>query len=926
MALSPGTRLGAYEILSALGAGGMGEVYRATDTVLKRQVALKILPPDVANDPERVARFQREAEVLASLNHPNIAHLYGLERSGGTLALVMELVEGPTLADRIAQGAIPLDEALPIAKQIAEALEAAHEQGIIHRDLKPANIKVRDDGTVKVLDFGLAKAMEPTSGVRSNLSGMTNSPTITSPALMTGVGILLGTAAYMSPEQAKGRAADKRSDVWAFGCVLYEMLTSRRAFEGEDVSDTLAGVLRGAPNWDLLPAATPRPIVTLLRGCLEKDRNERVSDIAVARFAIRGALKAPGDDSALTAIIQAAGASRRPPWSRALPVAAAAVIAATIVGVTVWLLRPTSSLAVTRFTMVLGEGQTISTFNNSSLAISPDGTQLIYVANNQLYLRAMSALEAKPIPGTQQTPGPTTPVFAPDSRSVAFYSQADRSIKRIGLGGGAAVSICPAELPFLGMSWTAHSLLFGQMDRGILRVSENGGQPETVAAAKLPELVYGPQVLPGGEWVLFATLRAENGTTVDWDKATIVAQSLKSAERRTLVSGGSEARYIPSGYLVYALSGVAFAAPFDLRRTAVTGGAVSVVEGVRRSLNASTGVAHFGISETGTLVFRPGPVSSLAGQYTLGLIDRTGGIQSLNLPAGAYEHPRLSPDAKRIVFGSDDGQDATVWIYDLSGTSQMRRLTLGGRNRIPIWVDNDHVAFQSDREGDLGIFWQRTDGTTPAERLTKPDRKDVAHLPESMSRDGKTLLFAVSTGPIQFANTTYSLAMLSLADRKVSPFPGTESIYPPAATFSPDGKWIAYTVASAGAISGGMVFAQPFPPTGATYPVSKAVGIHPVWSPDGKELIYSPAPGAQVSVSVATVPTFALGNPVRMPQPFVERGPGTERPVDFMADGKHFLGVVPIGSNAPTDPSAAQEIQVVLNWSEELKRLVQAKP
>jgi Tol biopolymer transport system component len=325
-------------------------------------------------------------------------------------------------------------------------------------------------------------------------------------------------------------------------------------------------------------------------------------------------------------------------------------------------------------------------------------------------------------------------------------------------------------------------------------------------------------------------------------------------------------------------------------------------------------------------VFRPGPASSDAGQFSLGVIDRAGSIQALSPPTGAYEYPRLSPDGKRIAFGSDDGNEAIVWIYDLSGTSQMRRLTLGGRNRIPVWVDADHVAFQSDREGDLGIFWQRADGTTPAERLTKPDAKDVAHLPESMSPDGKTLLFAVSTGPVQYVNSNYSLAMLSLADRKVTPFPGIQSTFPPAAAFSPDGKWVAYTVASAGAITGGTVFAQPFPPTGATYPITKGTGIHPVWSPDGKELVYSPAPGVQMSVSVVTAPAFTFGTPVQLLQPFVERGPGAERPIDFMPDGKHFLGVVATGANAAEkDPSVAREIQVVLNWQEELKRRVPSR-
>src|SRR5882672_9733848 len=362
----------------------MGEVYRARDARLDRDVAIKILPETFAADPERVTRFQREAKVLASLNHPNIAIIHGLEHAGGAHALVMELVEGKDLAQRIARGAIPIDEALPIAKQIAEALEAAHEQGIMHRDLKPANIKVRPDGTVKVLDFGLAKAMEPAGAMSS---GASMSPTITTPA-MTHAGVILGTAAYMSPEQAKGRAVDKRSDVWAFGCVLFEMLTGKRAFEGEDVSDTLAAVLRGEPDWDALPATTPAPIGTLLRGCLEKDRKERVPDIAVARLDIKEALAIPAGSGAASA--GAPATQPRPLWRRALPVVAAAVVAGALAGAAAWTLRPpTPPSPVTRFALALGEGQVFTVANNQSLVISPDGTRLVYVANNQLYLRSM---------------------------------------------------------------------------------------------------------------------------------------------------------------------------------------------------------------------------------------------------------------------------------------------------------------------------------------------------------------------------------------------------------------------------------------------------------------------------------------------------------------------------------------------------------
>ena len=417
----------------------------------------------------------------------------------------------------------------------------------------------------------------------------------------------------------------------------------------------------------------------------------------------------------------------------------------------------------------------------------------------------MSDLEARPIPGTQQTP-PDTPVFSPDGQSIAFSSQRDHAVKKIAVSGGAAVTICPVDdaSRVLGMTWDAGGIVFGQA-KGIMRVSANGGQPDVLVSAKDGELVYGPQVLPGGEWVLFTVATA--ATTEAWDKALIVVQSLKSSERKTLVSGGSDGRYLPTGHLVYALGGVLFAVPFDLPRLAVTGGPVPIVEGVKRSQTA-TGTAHFSVSSTGSLVFVPGPASTSSARSDLALVDRNGAVQPLTLPPGPYEYPRLSPDGKRIAFGSDDGKDAIVWIYDLAGTSSMRRLTLGSRNRVPVWsADGERVAFQSDREGDLGLFWQRADGTTAAERLTKPD-KDTAHVPESWSPDGKTLLFSVAK------SSSYAVAALSLTDKKVTPVGGIQSPFPPSATFSPDGRWVAYSATAPGPPVGSL-FVQPFPTTGA---------------------------------------------------------------------------------------------------------------
>jgi serine/threonine-protein kinase len=922
LALTLGTRLGVYEVIASIGIGGMGEVFRARDTKLNRDVALKVLPDSFASDPDRLARFTREAQTLASLNHPHIAGIYGLEESGGVSALVMELVEGEDLSQKLqglrTQGiGLPIDEALPIAKQIAEALEAAHEQGIIHRDLKPANVKVRSDGTVKVLDFGLAKAIEAGGAGQAGGAGRDNfslSPTITTPAMMTGVGMILGTAAYMSPEQAKGRSVDKRSDVWAFGCVLFEMLTARRAFEGEDVTDTIAAVVRGEPDWSALPADVPQQIRLLIKRCLEKDRKARISDVGVVRFLLTETL--PAQAPAGAANPESRTPNPVPVWRRALPVAAAAIVAGAIVGVAAWALRPSPpSSPVMRFALTLGESQQFTANNNQSLAVSPDGTKLVYVANIQLYLRSLSDLDARPIPGTQQT-GVGTPVFSPDSQSVAFYEGSERAIKKIAVSGGAAVTICPADSPLLGMSWDSSGLVFGQGVKGILRVSANGGQPTVIASVKSNEFAASPQVLPGGDWVLFTLGTSGEG----WDKAQIVAQSLKSSERKTLVSGGADARYVPSGHIVYALGGVLFAVPFDLRHLTVTGGPVPVVEGVKRSAPVASGTAHFSISSTGSLAFVPGPVTtSSRGQNDLALIDRTGSAQPLKLPSAAYEYPRLSPDGKRIAVGSDDDKEAVVWIYDVSGATSIRRLTLGGRNRVPVWsADGEHVAFQSDREGDSAIWWQRADGTTAAERLTQPD-KDTAHVPESWSPDGKTLLFSVAKG------SSYAVAALSFPDKKVTPFGGIQSRVPPAAAFSPDGKWVAYAAnatASNNAQNG--LFVQPFPATGATYQIARN-GIHPTWTPDGKELFYGPAAGQWVGVSVTTRPTFTFGNPVPMPGRSLDRGPAFERSNDVTPDGKRFLGVVAAGQSTASGNAAAPQIQIVLNWFEELRARVPTK-
>jgi serine/threonine-protein kinase len=904
--LQRGSTLGAYVIGEWLGAGGMGEVYRARDTKLHREVALKILPTAFALDPERVARFEREAQLLASLNHPNVGAIYGLEEANGIKALVLELVEGPTLADRIARGPMPIDEALPLAKQMADALEAAHEVGVIHRDLKPANVKVKDDGTVKVLDFGLAKALEPAAPSPN----LTQSPTMISPAV-TERGVILGTAAYMSPEQAKGKPADGRSDLWAFGCVFYEMLTGARVFAGEDAGDTLAAVLRADPDWRMLPTETPTPIRRLLRRCLEKDRRRRLADAADARLELDEAV------AESTAPIPAPIASKpvpRPLWKRAAPIAAAVLIGAVAAGSVVRRFTPMVAPSVARFTLTLPEGQYFTNTGRPVVAISPDGTRIAYVANAQLYARALWESEAKPIAGTDFGSAILNPVFSPDGQMIAFWQIADATIKRIPLAGGAAITICRAGAPF-GMSWTRDDVLIGQGDR-IVRCEATGGTPETIVTAQDGEVIAGPQRLPGTNAVLFTAAPREGSVGADrFEKGQVVVQSLDDGRRTVVVETGNDGRYLLSGHLVYAVGGVLFAAAFDPRSpTAVTG--VPVIEGVRAT---TSGGAHVSVSETGSLLYVPGP--SVASQRDLALLDLKGGASPLKLRPAPYEHPRLSPDGTRVAFSSDTGTEAVVWIYDLSGTTAMRRLTLVGRNRFPVWSPDGQVAFQSDREGDLGIFRQRADGTGTAERLTRAG-PGTSHVPQSWSPDGRYLLYEMITDPIVNPGGwrgPRSLMILSVAVKTSMPFGDVRSALDTSATFSPDGQWVAYTVSAQA--TGTRTYVQPFPAAGTQYEIG--VGSHPVWSPDGTSLFSSRDRGQFQSVSVTTKPTFATGNPVRAQRALLASsalvGAGI-REYDIGRNG-NVVGLIDTGLNANT-PASASQMQIVLNWTEELKRLV----
>jgi eukaryotic-like serine/threonine-protein kinase len=894
MLLSAGTRLGAYEIQSALGAGGMGEVYRARDTKLGRHVALKILPDVFTRDPEHLARFQREAHVLAALNHPHIGAIYGLEDANGQQLLILELVDGETLADRIAKGPIPLGEALPIARQVAEALEAAHEQGIVHRDLKPANIALTHDGNVKVLDFGLAKAAGSSASVE-----LANSPTITSPALMTGIGVILGTAAYMSPEQARGKAVDKRSDLWAFGCVLFEMLTGKRAFQGDDVTDTIAAVVRGEPDWLALPASLPPYVRAIVTGCLQKDRRLRFSDISVPAFLMSGA-----------AGLEMSGpvpvAARRSFRRRAFPVLGGAVVASVVTAAISWALRPVPPAPiVTRFSIPLGEGVTFSNTGRAVLAISPDGTRIAFVANRRLYLRAITDTEARPIAGTEGfTTGMNNPAFSPDGQSIAFY--ADNELKRIPVTGGAAVAICPSVNPN-GVTWQGNEILFEQ-PKSIMHVAASGGKPEPLVKVNPGDIAHGPQLLPGGNAVLFTLTTGKVMDNGLWTKARIVVQVLEPPAQKIVLTDASDARYLPTGHLVYAAGGVMSAVQFDPDRLAVVGTPFPVVEGVLRAVGS--GSAQFSVADNGSLVYIAGPASSSGPTDAVALMDRDGHLEALKMPDAFYRYPRLSPDGKLVAVETDDEKGADIWIGDVSGATAARRLTFAGHSRDPVWTaDGERVAFQSDREGDAAIFWQRADGTGTPERLTKPE-PGTAHVPQSWAPDGKHFLFTVNNGEKN------SLWVYSLADKQAVPYGGVEAKAVITATFSPGGQWVAYYAGQPG------TFVQAFPASATKYQV--AGGLHPFWSREGTELFVGSLLGLH-SVRVSTTPSFAFGPPVDLPKArFPDRGPGFERGMDIMPDGKRFVVIVP-SREFLTGAAAVPQIQVVEHWFEYLKARVSIK-
>ena len=887
MALSSGFRIGAYEVSTLIGSGGMGEVYRARDTRLNRDVALKILPPDVALDGEGAARFKREAQVLAALNHPNIAHIHGYEESDSVHALVLELVEGPTLADRIAQGPIVIEEALPIARQIAEALEAAHEQGIIHRDLKPANVKVRGDDTVKVLDFGLAKLLDPNASTpaQSYRPGATNSPTINTPA-MTMAGIILGTAAYMSPEQARGRATDTRCDIWAFGCVLFEMLTGRPAFHGETVTDIVANVIHREPAWETLPAGTPARISQMLRRCLTKDPHRRLRSIGDARLEIDDALsEGPGAESVERT-------PTRPAWQWSV---LAFAVGAALVGAIAWILAgrtPVTEVRVTRLSVSLPADARLDLNGPwASLAISRDGRAIAYVGRpkegRQLFLRRADDLTPHAIGGTADV---WEAFFSPDGQWIGFIT-ADR-LKKVAVTGGQPVTIADAP-NFASGVWADDGTIYLGGRAGLAKVSPDGRFTQLLKPATNEGALASPDLLPDGS--LLFTIRPNNVTSFDDARIAVLTSS---GERHVVLEGGAAARYSMTGHLVYAHGGQLMAVPFDVARLAISGQPAPVVNG--GLFDPASGAAYYGLSRNGVLVYVPG--GPLRKDRSLAWIDRRGVLTKIDVPPRFYAEPSISPDGRQIAITIRAAND-DIWIYDIARGAFARLTFPRGNNQVPIWSpDGRRIVYAVDR-GTRSLVSRAADGSGEEEPLTPAEYYQTTG---SWSPDGKLLAYTQDLP----ATGSDILIVSFVGDRTPSTFLATP-VNERMPAFSPDGHWIAYASDETGQFE---VFVMPYPGPGRKMQISQGGGLRPAWSPDGREITYQNS-DRMMSVAVEGQSTL---QPAR-PRELVKLPANTEY-VAMSPDASRFVVVYGDGSD-----NGADRLDIVLNWSDELKQRVPIK-
>jgi serine/threonine-protein kinase len=914
-----GTRLGHYEILDKLGEGGMGEVYRARDTRLNRDVALKVLPPLVADDADRLARFHREAQVLASLNHPNIAQVYGIE-GPPTLAIVLELVEGPTLADRIAGGAMVLADAMPIARQIADALEAAHEQGIIHRDLKPANVKVRGDGTVKVLDFGLAKALgaggsdDPASGP----ARPADSPTLTARA--TQMGMVLGTAAYMSPEQARGRVVDRRADIWAFGVVVYEMLTGRRAFEGDDISITLASVLKDDVSWQGLPADLPPSVRRLLRRCLEKDPRRRLSSIGDARLELEDVAAGTDRDGA-SPTTQAAPAVVAPAWRRLLPWAVAGALGIALTAALVlwspW--RSAPSRTPQKLLAHIGSDASLPIVFGASAVLSPDGETLAFVANSagqsRLYVRKLDQLQAVALAGTEDA---ASPFFSPNGKWVAFF--AGGKLKKVAVTGGASVPLCDAPTGRGGTWMEDDTIVFtpaATPKTSLVRVAAAGGTPAPFVALGNGMLTQRwPQALPGGRGVLYT----EHSAMVGFDTANLVIAPRAGGTPKVVVRGAYYGRYVTGGprggpgHIVYMQQGTLFAVAFDLDRLDVVGQAAPALEGL--SANPAIGGAQIAFSSEGTLVYVPGAAATSTNQ--IDWTTRDGKTSALRAAKADWANPQFSPDGQKLALDINDGRQRDIWVYEWARDTLTQLTFDPAMDRSPVWTpDGKRIVFASDRArtGIGNLYWVNADGTGEVTRLTDSPDTEV---PFSWHPTGKYLAYQALRNA-----TGWDLAILAMeGDAQRGWTPGKSSVFLSTPVtdvgpqFSPDGRFLAYFANESGNLFD--VYVRPFPGPGGKWRVSTDGGIYPQWSRTAPELLFLGTNQSAIMFAPYTVVADSFrADKARPWSPTTYQGIGTLMPYAVHPDGKR-LALVAVSNQAGV---IRDQVVFVFNCTEHLRSI-----
>ncbi|MBN2316039.1 MAG: serine/threonine-protein kinase [Sedimentisphaerales bacterium] len=878
-----GQRVGSFEIVEMIGKGGMGVVYLARDSKLDRLVAVKRLPAELQASSTARTRFTREAKLLASLSHPNIGVIHDIiEPAEGSAYLVLEYIPGETLAERIARESLELKDALSMGLQIAEAVCAAHEAGVIHRDLKPSNIKITPDGRIKVLDFGLAK---------TTISKSTGSePTVTQ------AGRVMGTPAYMSPEQARGKPVDRRSDVWSFGCLLYEMLTGHLPFEGETTTDVLARIIEREPDWDLLHEATPPNIRVLLWRCLAKDPRRRLQHIGDAVIEIDETLNTPPDKPVLAEPLVKVTDRR---WWRLGIVYVSAGLVIGLIASGIFLKRPTAPprselgrAPTQRFVIELPEDQALGfyqgPFSNRqpAFALSPDGSRLVYVARvgatTQLFERIIDQFEVRPIPGTD---GASSPFFSPDGRSVGFFAETD--LKVVSLLGGEPVTLCTNSNPD-GASWGTDGMIyFFVRQQGLSRVPADAGNVETLGAES--ERIDGtyPQVLPGNKAILISS----------GDDAVLF--SLETMEKKVLVKNISCARYVSTGHLVYVRAGAIEAVPFNLTTLQVTGTPIPVLRQVL--LDSVSGTAQFAVSINGLLVYAPGADTARSIPVW---IDRQGEVEPLPMPAQIYGTFRLSPDGRRLVILVRELQ-SNVYIYDVvRGTGT--KLTVEGNNYYPVWTrDGKRIIFSrhDETEEQWQILWALADGSGKPEVLCSSQSRLA---PCSLSSDGK--LLALYKGN----HDLWTLQLEGQHELKLLRETEFMEVLP---TFSPDGKWIAYASQRGDKMQ---IYVRPYPAISSVWQISTNLGEEPIWSPKGDELFYRSGDNKWMVVSISTEPEFVAGTPQVLFEGPYSNVSGLS--YDVAPDGRRFLALKP-----QYDDSLVRKLHVVTNWFEELKRLAPSR-